>query len=176
MWPIALIYGSVAGLIVIGSMLAGFAFAGSGSVLTSEWLGYLLMIVALSLVFFGIKRYRDRELGGVIGFLPAFGLGLLITATASLAYVVVWEIYLAATGYTFISDYTAALAERMHGEGMSEAEIATETENLQKLEENYANPFFRVVVTLFEIFPVGFVVALASAALLRNPRLLPART
>jgi hypothetical protein len=38
----------------------------------------------------------------------------------------------------------------------------------------YRNPLYRIPITFVEIFPVGLIVALVSAALLRNPRLLPA--
>jgi hypothetical protein len=38
----------------------------------------------------------------------------------------------------------------------------------------YASPVQRMAMTFTEIFPVGLLVALVSAALLRNPRLLPA--
>ena len=40
------------------------------------------MIVALSVIFLGVKRYRDQELGGVIRFGTAFMLGLGIAAVA----------------------------------------------------------------------------------------------
>jgi hypothetical protein len=46
---------------------------------------------------------------------------------------------------------------------------------MEALRRNYANPLFRMAITFTEIFPVGLVVALISAALLRNPRFLPAR-
>ncbi len=39
--------------------------------------------------------------------------------------------------------------------------------------ESYRNPLFRIPMTFIEIFPVGLLVALISAALLRNPKLLP---
>jgi hypothetical protein len=39
----------------------------------------------------------------------------------------------------------------------------------------YANPLFRLPMTFAEIFPVGVLVSLISAAILRNPRVLPAR-
>lgn len=39
----------------------------------------------------------------------------------------------------------------------------------------YANPLFRMPVAFVEIFPVGVLVSLISAALLRNSRFLPAR-
>jgi hypothetical protein len=38
----------------------------------------------------------------------------------------------------------------------------------------YNNPLFRMPMVFAEIFPVGLLIALVSAALLRNPRLLPA--
>lgn len=40
---------------------------------------------------------------------------------------------------------------------------------------SYANPLFRLPLTFAEVAPVGLVVTLVSAALLRNPRMLPAR-
>ena len=39
----------------------------------------------------------------------------------------------------------------------------------------YANPLYRLPMTFIEIFPVGFLVSLVSAALLRNSRFLPVR-
>jgi hypothetical protein len=41
--------------------------------------------------------------------------------------------------------------------------------------ETYANPVSRMLMTLMEISPVALLVPLVSAALLRNPRFMPAR-
>jgi len=45
---------------------------------------------------------------------------------------------------------------------------------MEKLKTDYANPLFRMPMTFLEIFPVGLVVAIISAAILRNSRVLPA--
>ena len=58
------------------------------------------MLLAFTMVFVGIKHYRDKALGGVIRFLPALGVGLGISAVASLFWVVGWELTLA-TGFDF---------------------------------------------------------------------------
>ena len=39
----------------------------------------------------------------------------------------------------------------------------------------YANPLFRLPTTFVEMFPMGVLISLLSAALLRNSRFLPAR-
>jgi hypothetical protein len=46
---------------------------------------------------------------------------------------------------------------------------------MRQMAEIYRNPMLRIPITFAEIFPVGLLVALVSAALLRNPRVLPAR-
>jgi hypothetical protein len=46
---------------------------------------------------------------------------------------------------------------------------------MNEFRQQYANPLFRLPVTFIEIFPVGLLVSLISAALLRNSRFLPAR-
>ena len=59
--------------------------------------------------------------------------------------------------------------------GKSATEIAKMTADLDSLRTMYANPLFRLPMTFVEVAPVGLLVAFVSAALLRNPKLLPAR-
>ena len=170
----ALIYGGISGAIVIAVLVASIALE-LPSHATSEWFGYLVMLVAMSLIFVGVKRYRDVECGGVIRFGRALGLGLGIAAVAGLVYVVGWEIYLATSDGDFIAEYSASVIEGLRASGASAAAIEAKTAEMRSMAELYANPLFRVGITFVEIFPVGLLVALVSAALLRDPKLLPAR-
>jgi hypothetical protein len=171
----ALIYGTLAGLVIISVMLTGIVAADRDSFFASMWFGYLVMLVAMTFMFVGVKRYRDVEHGGVVRFRPAFLMGLGIAAVAAVAYILVWEIYLAATGYRFMDDYLAGMARDLQAQGKSAAEIAREMAGYEWMRANYPNPLIRIPLTFTEIFPIGLIAALVSAALLRNPRLLPAR-
>ena len=115
----ALIYGTLSGAVIAGVITAGLVLGPENSLFSSMWFGYLVMFVALSFVFMGVKRYRDVEKGGVIRFLPALGMGLAIAVVAALAYILVWEIYLASTGYRFMDDMLAAMARNMAAQGKS---------------------------------------------------------
>jgi Protein of unknown function (DUF4199) len=172
---IILIFGVVAGLIVAVPMCLLVANAEPGSAATSHFTGYLIMLLALSLVFFGVKRLRDRELGGVIRFVPALLAGLGISAVAGVIYVIGWEITLAVTNFAFIDSYSNAAVEAACAKGASAAEVDAVIAKMAEFRRQYANPFFRLPVTFVEIFPVGVLVSLISAALLRNSRFLPAR-
>ncbi len=171
MWRFALVYGGAAGLITIIVMTAGIASSDGQGVLGSQAVGYLIMLVAMSLIFVGIKRYRDTECGGVIKFLPAFGLGLGMAAVAGVAYVIVWEIYLATTDYAFYDQYAAAQLETKRAAGATQAEL----DALRQSMDMFQNPVVRAPITFLELFPIGFVIALVSAALLRNPKVFPAQ-
>jgi hypothetical protein len=46
---------------------------------------------------------------------------------------------------------------------------------MRSFAEMYQNPLVRLPLTFIEIFPVGLLVALVSAGLLRNPERFPAR-
>lgn len=166
-------YGGIAGAIVISVMIAGFMMSEGAH--GSVWVGYLTMLVALSMIFVAVKRYRDRERGGVIKFWSAFGLGLATAAAAGVIYVAVWEVYLAATDYAFIDSYTESVIEKKKEEGLSDEALEKEAANMKALADNYGNPLFRLPMTFLEIFPVGLIVALISAAILRNPKAFPAK-
>lgn len=168
------LYGSLSGAVVIATLLAGLSF-GTDSIFATSTFGYLVMLVAMTFIFVGIKRYRDVELGGVIRFGRALGLGLGIAAMAGLIYVIVWEIYLASTGYAFIDDYIASVIRSHEAAGLAGAALDAKRAELDALRAQYGQPWFRLPMTFLEIFPVGLLVALLSAGLLRNPRVLPAR-
>lgn len=170
----ALIYGVIAGAIAAAVLTIGIA-SGTSNHTTSLWFGYLVMLVALSLIFVGTKRYRDTQCGGVIRFGRAFLLGLAIAAVAGLVYALVWETYLQVSGYDFMADYTKSILSSMQVEGATQAAIDAKAAEMNAMAESYKNPLFRIPLTFIEIFPVGLLVALISAALLRNPKVLPAR-
>lgn len=174
MFRSSLIFGSLAGIVVITATLIFIAMGGSDHN-TSPLFGYLIMLVALSLIFVGTKRYRDLDGGGVIRFLPALALGLGIAVVASVIYTVVWEFYLALTHSNFIDQYAAAVIAQKKAAGVSGAALQAEIAQMNDLKAQYANPVIRMGMTFMEIFPVGLIIALISAALLRNPKLLPAR-
>ena len=142
---------------------------------SSHWFGYLVMVVALSLIFVGIKRYRDHELGGAIRFGTAMLVGLGIAAVASVIYVGLWEINLSLTDHAFIEDYTSSLIAGREADGVEGEELAALVAEMEVMKERYANLLIRLPMTFLEIFPVGLGVALVAAAVLRNSHVLPAK-
>lgn len=170
------IYGVIAGLVVAIPMNVLLMLFPHGEGVSSYLTGYTLMLVALSFIFVGVKSYRDRALGGVIKFLPAFLIGLGISVVAGVIYVIAWEISLAMTHYAFMNDYTASMIAAERAKGVTGAELDAFIAEMEEMKTNYANPLFRLPMTFIEIFPVGLIVSLIAAALLRNHRFLPART
>lgn len=173
MLRIILIYGAITGVVLATAFTLTMALGTHGGSYGMV-VGYLTMLVSLSIVFVGVRRYRDVELGGVIRFWPAFGTGLAIAGIASLFFVIGWEIYMFATDYTFMDVYLAQAVAEKQAAGTPAVDIAKFRSDMEAFKAQYANPIFRVLITFSEIAPVGILVALASAAILRNSRAFPA--
>jgi len=173
---IVLKYGVIAGL-VVGAALVGVSLAYGGQP-PPDWgmaAGFASMLIALSAVFVGVKRHRDTAGGGVIRFWPAFGLGLGISFVASLIYVAAWELSLALIDTDFAAMFAAQMIERAEAKGLTGDALAAVVRQAREFETMYRNPLLRWPMTFVEIFPVGVLVSLVSALVLRNPRVLPAR-
>ena len=160
-----LIYGAISGFIIIVTNTISLEI-GHGDV----WLGFLVMFIAFSMIFVAIKQHRDATLGGVISFATALSMGLGISAVAGVVYVAVWELYLAVTGYEFIEAYASSIVEAGTLDSGSDADLARATAEAEKFKAQYTNPLIRLPMTFLEIFPVGLLVSLFSAAVLRNHR------
>jgi hypothetical protein len=169
-------YGLIAG-VVVGVPLFGITVALNGHP-TGSWgivVGYLTMLIALSAVFVAIKRYRDTDLGGVIKFWPAFGLGLGISIVAGICYVLAWEAAMAYTHMDFAGEYAKMQIEQQKAQGVTGEALTKFVADMEQFKAHYAIPAYRLAMGFSEIFPVGLLVSLVSAGLLRNSRFLPAR-
>lgn len=173
MGRIIAVYGAISGVIVVLGMFISITFVADHGALGMA-AGYLSMLVALLFVFIGVKRYRDVNLGGVIRFWNALGVGLGIGLVASLFYILGWEVYMWQTGGTFMADYIATSVEDMRAAGRPAAEISAFSSEMGAMAEQYKNPLFRMALTLTEIFPVALLVSIISAALLRKSGFMPA--
>ncbi|MDB5705598.1 MAG: hypothetical protein JWN66_2714 [Sphingomonas bacterium] len=172
----ALGYGLLAGAVIASLITSTIIFADQFKALHSELVGYLIMLVIeLPIIFVGVKKYRDVERGGVVRFGRALATGLGIAVVAGFAYVAVWETYLAVTHYAFMDHYIDGIRHAYEAKGLSGAKLAEAMKPMEEMRVSYQNPLFRLPMTFMEIAPVGLLVALLSAGLLCNPKVLPAR-
>lgn len=163
MKKIVLRYGLASGALVITLALIMMSVIGH-----SEVLGYSTMVLSFLLVFFGVRSYRETVAGGAIGFGKAFQVGILITLIACSVYVLVWEITYFNFYPNFLDQYSAHVLTKMRATGASEAAIAKKAAEMAELAKHYKNPLFNSAVTFMEIFPVGLIMTLISAAILRR--------
>lgn len=167
-----IIYGLMAGAVVSATMLIGMNYMshceGNMDYNTSMLIGYASMLIAFSLVFVGIRNYRDKYSGGVVSFGKAFKIGIMIVLIASTMYVVAWLI----DYYFFIPDfmekYSAHMLDELKAGGASQIEIDRKTKEMADFSRMYKNPFFNALMTYAEILPVGFIVTLISSFILKR--------
>ena len=175
MTKIVLIFGLISGAIAGGLMWILMGTVNTGSIDFDNGMiwGYATMIIALSLVFFGIKSYRDNH-GGKITFVKGLQVGILISLISAVCYAAAWELYYPRIGDEFMQKYTTYYLDKMKKEGASDAEIEKARTESEQFMEMYKNIFVRFAMSLMEILPVGVIVTLLSALLLRRKELLPA--
>ncbi len=174
MKKIVITYGIISGIITGGLMLVTMPLFVSGAVKMEHglWIGYTGMVIALSLIFFGIKSFRDNYAGGNITFGRGFLIGFGITFIASVFYVIAWEITFARSGEWFMQQWSNGELDKLKSSGRTEEELNVAKQKWEEFSQLYQNPLIRFGMTLMEIFPVGIVISLISAALLRKKEFL----
>jgi Protein of unknown function (DUF4199) len=163
-----LTFGLISG-VILGAMLLGTApFHETIGFDRAEVIGYTSMIVAFLLIFFGVKSYRDNVAGGRIGFGRALAVGVLITVVSSACYVAAWEVVYFGLVPDFGEKYAAHLLEKAKADGATAEALERQRAEHARFAELYRNPAINVAITFLEPLPVGLVMALVSAGVLRR--------
>ena len=167
-----IIYGLIAGIIVSILMLFSINYIshvdGKVDYNTSLLIGYASMLIAFSLVFVGIRNYRDKYNGGVISFGKAFKTGSMIVLIASTIYVIAWLIDYFFFIPDFMEKFSAQELDELKASGASQIEIDKQTKEMESFASMYKNPFFNAMMTYAEILPVGLIVTLISSLILKR--------
>ena len=166
---IVLIFGIILGLILIGNAFYMLNWLyNDPTKQTSMVIGYATQIVILSLIFFGVRNFRNRELGGNISLLKAFKMGSFIALLGSTIYVVFWAIYYPIFIPDFVDQYMLHVLSVAEQGGATVSEIAARKAEMEQFKESYKNPLFMMLLTYFEILPLGLIVAFVSALILKK--------
>jgi len=163
-----LTFGLIGGAIMATMMFATMPFMDKIGFNKGEIIGYTTMIVAFMLVFFGIRSYRENVNGGHITFGRAFAVGILITLVACVCYVVAWEIIYFKFLPEFVDKYASYMVEKVKASGASQQVIDAKLQEMKSFKAMYDNPFINAAITFTEPFPIGLIVTLISAAILRK--------
>jgi len=161
--------GIIGGLISVGWYIFSVqVFKLDMSMNARLFFGYASMVLAFSLIFVGVKNFRDNYNGGVISFGKAIKIALLITAVASTVYVGVWLIDYYFFTPDYFEKYAASVLADLKASHASQTNIDKEMAQLTEYAKMYRNPFFNALMTYAEIAPVGIVISLIAALILKN--------
>lgn len=164
-----LIYGSVLGIILAGSIFYLTSMVCNNPYHESnDLLGYAAQIIVFSLIFFGVRNYRNKFSGGIISFGKALKTGLLITLVGTSMYVVVWLFYYYLFVPDFLDYYFAHELYMLERNGADAERLARKIEQQRDFREMYQNPPFVILITYLEILPPGILVSLVSALILKR--------
>ena len=159
-----LIFGLISGGLMAAMMFATIPFTNSPWLqANSMFIGYTTMVLSFMLVFFGIRSYRENIGGGTITFGRAFAVGILITLISSILYVITWEIMYFGIP-SFAERFMSMCVAHIKASGASPQAIQTQLNQLKYLD----NPFINAAMTFAEPFPVGLIITLISALILRK--------
>jgi uncharacterized protein DUF4199 len=163
-------FGLISGAIISILMVMTIPFQDRIGFDHSLVVGYTTMVLAFLLIYFGVRSYRDNVRGGSVRFGRAFAVGALIALISCVCYVATWEVMYFKFMPDFLSKYQAHQLDKARAGGASEAALAKQKAEMDKLGEMYKNPIVNSAMTFMEPLPVGLVIALVSAGILSRAR------
>jgi len=171
MKKISITYGIISGIIV-SLWLVVSAMVGKNDFMIKYGMivGFTSMIIAFAFIFVAISKYRDNYLDGQISFAQALKIGMLLTLVASTIYVITWMIEFHFFIPDFMDKMTSAQIQNWKAEGMPEAELQENILDIEKWKALYKSPVMVALLTYTEILPLGFVISLLAAFILRKKR------
>lgn len=164
-----LISGSILALMLAVTTLV-FKYIGFDKVgfENSAYFGYASMVAGMSVIYFAVKSYRDQHLGGSISFGRALLVGLGIVGISCVVYSLCWLVIYYNFIPTFMDDYAAFCVQKAQATGASQAQLNQTIADINQMKEWYQNPFLIFLITLAEPTPVGLLMSLVIAVLMRK--------
>lgn len=163
-----LTWGLIAGAVSISMMLATMPFVDRIGFEHGMVIGYTALVLSALMIYPGVRSYRDNVAGGRMTFGKGLLVGLGIALVAAVCYGVIWAIVYANFMPDFCDKYTAYTIEQVKSSGGSAEKIAEATAQAAQMKRLMENPLTNAAMAFLEPFPIGILVSLVSAGILRR--------
>jgi hypothetical protein len=157
--------GVILGAFIFSSSLLSKAFHGH---IDNEVVGYSAMVIAFSFIFVGTKNFRDKYNQGMVSFGKAFLVGLGISVIGSTLYVGAWLIEYYCFMPDYMDKYSAAMILKAQHSGLSPEALQKQLDSINNMSKLYKNPIMVILYTYVEVLPVGIVISLIAALILKR--------
>jgi hypothetical protein len=163
-----LTFGLISGLIISVLMCGSLLLADKIASGHSMALGYTIMVASFLLIYFGIRSYRDNTLAGQISFGRAFACGILITSSLPSATSPCGRSSTSTSCPTSWIGTSPRRFTRSSPPDLTPPPPPRRSLPYNALSSSTKNPFVNMAYTFMEPLPVGLIITLISAAILRR--------
>lgn len=160
-----LLFGIIGGVIIGAWGLIAAAYCDES--VRSMLLGYTAMLIAFSVIFVAVKKERDNN-GGVITFGKAFRTALMVAFVTSTVYVIAWLVDYYLFMPDFMDKYAAHSIQQAQANHLSPQQLKEKIDSINQMKAIYKTPIGVILMTYAEIFPLGLVVSLIAALILKR--------
>lgn len=166
-------YGLISGSIITTYMLTSMAVSDhhtAGNNVNNMIIGFAAMILAFSLLFFGLAKYRQTIGEGVLPFKTALGLSMLMVLIVSTMYTLGWLIEYKVFMPDFADKYEAARIKQLDLLHLDAAKYEQEVTAVKDEMTFYRTPIGVIVFTYVEILSMGIPMALIASLVMMRRR------
>jgi hypothetical protein len=167
---IILVYGAINAVIMACLFAITTAFREQIGFENAMLVGYTNIILGSSMIYFAIASYKKNN-GGEISFGKAFKIGLWLALIASAIYALIWVILINTVMTDFCQQYHNYMIQDLQKHHADAKKIAEAEDELKMVNNIMNNPPLLFLEAMFvECFPVGLLISLVAAAILRTKK------
>ncbi len=164
MKKVILVFGCIIGAILTANSIVHINLVySSPDYKANDILGYTTMVLMFSLIYFGLRSYRNNYLDGQITLGKAFKIGALTCLVASTIYVTIGLMYY----YLFVPDFLDVYSQYVI-KNAAPSQVEAITAQMENFKEMYKNPLFAILISYMEVLPIGMLVAFFSALIAKK--------
>ena len=135
---------------------------------TGEKVGYTIMVLTMSLIFFAVKQTRDRHLSGQMTFGQGMLAGTITNLVASIMFGLFNVVYLRFLAPEFLPTYANHYRAGIENSGRAPELVTQQLAEFDQGQGLFLNPEFNAFVMFATVFLIGVVITLISAMILKR--------
>lgn len=173
MKKIVFLYGGLGALLLVVPPVLAHLLAGGvdpANFQRDEIIGYSSMVLAMGLVFLGVRQYKRTQ--GQLSFWQGVGLGLMIAAIPSLAFALYNYVFVTWMAPDFMDIYFEQQLAQLQTTLSPEA-FEARRQQMEEEKNLYTHPGFSSLLMFLTVFVMGIIASLLSAIVLQSRPTVP---